>query len=186
MITSGQLSTLGWTVTGATSLSIDQGVGLVSGTVARVRPAVTTTYTLTAVNATGSVTSAVTITVGAAPVITSFFASPTQVRAGQSTTLSWSVTGASSVRVGPIVGAVTGTSVSVTPRSNTVYTLTATNIFGSRTASVTVTVGNVPVITRFTANPTKIAPGAYTTLTWSVAGIPTLSISPGIGSVTGT
>ena len=54
---------LGWYVTGATSLSIDNGIGTVTGTTARVHPARTTTYTLTASNAGGSTTATCTLTV---------------------------------------------------------------------------------------------------------------------------
>lgn len=53
-ITSGQGSVLSWTVSGATSLSIDQGVGTVTGTSVAVAPGATTTYTLTATNAAGA------------------------------------------------------------------------------------------------------------------------------------
>ena len=60
-------SLLSWSVTGATSLSIDQGVGTVTGTSTTVYPTVTTTYTLTASNGGGSTLSApVTVTVTAA------------------------------------------------------------------------------------------------------------------------
>lgn len=66
-ITEGQSSTLSWNVVGATSLSIDQGVGTVTDAVGstNVSPTATTTYTLTATNSAGSVT--VTVTVTAAP-----------------------------------------------------------------------------------------------------------------------
>jgi Galactose oxidase, central domain len=47
-ISAGQSSTLGWTVTGATTLSIDQGIGSVLGKTSQVvAPTQTTTYTLT-------------------------------------------------------------------------------------------------------------------------------------------
>ena len=77
---------------------------------------------------------------GAAPGIASFTASPMTVSAGGSTTLSWSVTGASYVIVSPQLGAVRGGSVNVTPTQTTVYTLYATNQYGRGTATVTVTV----------------------------------------------
>ncbi len=64
-ITTGQSTTLSWTSTDATSLSINQGVGAVSGTSKTVSPSVTTTYTLTATNITGTVTKNVTVTVNA-------------------------------------------------------------------------------------------------------------------------
>ena len=78
----------------------------------------------------------------AAAVITAFGASPASVTAGQSATLSWSVTGASSLSISGGVGSVTGlTSRSVTPTATTTYVLTATNSAGSSvTASATVTV----------------------------------------------
>lgn len=59
----GGSSTLAWTVSGATSLSIDPGVGPVTGTSRVVRPSVTTTYTLTASGAAGSSTATATVVV---------------------------------------------------------------------------------------------------------------------------
>src|SRR5207245_1264292 len=64
-VVAGQVSTLSWSTTGDTSLTIDNGVGWVSGwTRTFVRPAQTTTYTLTASNAAGSTKATVTVTVG--------------------------------------------------------------------------------------------------------------------------
>jgi hypothetical protein len=77
---------------------------------------------------------------GPSPVITSFTANPTTVTAGQSTTLSWNVTGASYFVVSPQVGAARGTSVVVTPKATTTYTLYGTNEYGRTTATVKVTV----------------------------------------------
>ncbi len=77
---------------------------------------------------------------GNAPTITQFTASATSVASGTPVTLSWQVSGASYVIVSPAVGAVRGTSVSVTPSANTTYTLYATNSFGQTTSSVSVTV----------------------------------------------
>ena len=62
-------STLAWVVTGATTLSIDQGVGTVTGTSVAVTPAATTTYTMTATNAAGSVTHSATVTIPAASLL---------------------------------------------------------------------------------------------------------------------
>lgn len=56
-----QQALLQWQVAGATSLTLDQGVGAVSGTTTWVRP--TTTYTLTATNAAGSTTATCTLSV---------------------------------------------------------------------------------------------------------------------------
>ena len=82
---------------------------------------------------------------GAAPSVAGFSASPTHVAAGVSTTLSWTVSGASYVIVSPQIGAVRGSSVSVAPSQTTTYTLYATNQYGRTTATVTVP-RNVPII----------------------------------------
>ena len=74
------------------------------------------------------------------PVISSFAASPQTIASGASSTLSWSVSGATSLSIGGI-GAVSGTSTAVSPAQTTTYTLTATNSGGSTTAQATVTVG---------------------------------------------
>lgn len=77
---------------------------------------------------------------GVSPQIGSFTASAANVSAGASVTLTWQVAGASYVIISPGVGAVRGTSVSVTPSKTTTYTLYATNAFGRATAAVTITV----------------------------------------------
>ncbi len=75
-----------------------------------------------------------------APFISSFVTNPASITAGQSTTLSWTVVGASSTSIGNNVGVVSGTSVSVSPTTNTTYTLTAVNPNGTTTAQATVDV----------------------------------------------
>jgi hypothetical protein len=77
---------------------------------------------------------------GTAPTISSFTASSTTVSAGTQVTLSWSVANGEYVIISPQVGAVRGTSVTVTPGATTTYTLYATNQFGQTMATVTVTV----------------------------------------------
>ncbi len=186
----GGSATLAWHVTGATSLSIDNGVGTVTGTSVVVTPAATTTYTLTATNANGSVTSATTVTVTTVPlpVFTSFTASPSHVAPGGTVTLAWLVSGATSMSIDNGVGTVTGTSVVVTPAATTTYTMTATNAAGSVSHSVlvTVTTDPLPVFTSFTATPPTIVRGGSSTLAWVVTGATTLSIDQGVGTVTGT
>jgi hypothetical protein len=154
-------------------------------------------YTVEALDAASNVSSpssSVSITTPAqpaAPSVSSFGASSATITSGQSTTLSWSVSG-SPVPTLSIsgVGTVTGTSVSVSPTATTTYTLTATNSAGSATKQVTVTVTAAtvaPSISSFSASSTTITSGQSTTLSWSVSGnpAPTLSIS-GVGTVTGT
>ena len=77
------------------------------------------------------------------PTISSFAANPSWVTTGQSSTLSWSVSGATSLRVDGL-GAVTGSSVQVTPAADTTYVLTASNEFGSTQAQTTLAVFRPP------------------------------------------
>ena len=134
---------LSWDVTGATTLSIDQSVGAVTGAVGtkNVSPSTTTTYTLTATNSTGTVTATAIVTV-TSPVISSFTATPAAIATGGTSTLSWSVNGATTLSINQGVGTVTGTSKVVTPSATTTYTLTATNAIGSVIATTTVTVSS--------------------------------------------
>jgi streptogramin lyase len=145
----GQSSALSWNVSGATSLTIDNGVGAVSPVTAgskSVSPATTTTYTLTATNLAGNVTQTVTLNVvpnPVLPVINSLTANPTSIGLGQSSALSWNVSGATSLTIDNGVGAVSPVmagSKSVSPATTTTYTLTATNLAGNVTQTVTVNV----------------------------------------------
>jgi hypothetical protein len=77
------------------------------------------------------------------PTISSFTAVPAALDAGGGTsTLAWTVLDADSLSLQPGVGNVSGlTSWHVSPTATTAYTLTAYNAFGSKSASVTVSVG---------------------------------------------
>lgn len=67
-ISQGQATSLSWSTTNATTVSIDQSIGSVATTGSTsVSPAGTTNYTLTATNSAGSVTKQLTIVVSATP-----------------------------------------------------------------------------------------------------------------------
>jgi hypothetical protein len=78
---------------------------------------------------------------GASPTVSSFTSSAAHVSSGGSVTLSWTTSSADYVIVSPGLGAVRGTSATVTPTATTTYTLYATNQYGRTTATVTV---NIP------------------------------------------
>ncbi len=193
-ITPGQTSTLQWNVTGATAVSIDQGIGKVdiAGTRVVTLP-VTTTYTLSASNAAGSVSKSVAITVGQAgpPSINSFSADPDTIVTGATSNLQWDITGATTISISPGVGPVpaSGTRV-VHPVATTTYTLTAANSNGSVNAPAMITVtsstGLKPVVTGFTASPSNITSGQSANLQWNVTGATSVSIDHGIGVVDAT
>jgi hypothetical protein len=90
-----------------------------------------------------------TIPAGTPPAIAAFTASPSTISAGQSTTLGFTVSGASTVIITPEIGVVTGgaTSVTARPGATTTYTLTATSAGGVSTRTVTVTVTGGTFIT---------------------------------------
>src|SRR5258708_7483187 len=82
----------------------------------------------------------VTVSNAGLPVISSFSTSPTTISSGQSATLSWTTTGATSASITNIGSVSTSGFQSVSPTTTTTYTLTATNSAGSVTQSLTVTV----------------------------------------------
>jgi len=191
-ISAGQSSQLTWVVQGASSVSINNGVGNVAATGSTtVTPATTTTYTLTAVGPSGNVTATATVTVGTGVVVTGnpqiirFEGSPLSIQPGQQSTLSWTTTGATTVSISG-VGAVTlNGSTTVSPAQTTTYTLSATSSDGKTvTAPVTITVasGSVPQIVVFVVTPSTIDAGSSSKLCWQVTGATSISITPGIGS----
>jgi hypothetical protein len=191
-IDAGASSTLSWTTTGASTVSISPNVGATptSGSVS-VTPAATTTYTLTATDTAGWVTAQTTVTVTPngppPPVISSFTTNPSTIIAGQGSTLSWATTGATSVSISPSVGTIGASgSVVITPAATTTYTLTATGTGGTATAQTTITVTPLllpPTISSFTATPNSVAPGGSATLAWVTVGATTVSIAPTVGTV---
>ncbi len=199
-ITSGQSSALSWSLSGGapTTLTIDNGAGSVLGLTSKtVAPSATTTYTLTASNSAGTVTQSVTVTVTpavTAPLINSFTANPSSITSGQSSALSWSLSGGAptTLTIDNGAGSVLGlTSKTVAPSATTAYTLTASNSAGTVTQSVTVTVTpavTAPLINSFTANPSSITSGQSSALSWSLSGgaPTTLTIDNGVGSVLGS
>jgi hypothetical protein len=141
-ITPGQSTTLSWSVTNATSVSINEGIGTVasSGTVT-VTPTETTKYVLTARGGRARATSSVVVTVQSAPAptISGFSAAPSSITAGQSSVLSWTVTNATAVTLDGTTVSASGTT-TVTPGTTTTYSLTAVNASGSVSRQVEVTV----------------------------------------------
>ncbi|WP_442755235.1 metallophosphoesterase [Methylocystis sp. JAN1] len=97
-------------------------------------------------------------------------ANPTSIASGQTSTLTWSSTNATSCTgAGFSTGGATNGTASVTPAATTTYTMTCSGAGGTSnlaSATVTVTAAAQPTAT-LTANPTSIASGQTSTLTWS-------------------
>ncbi|WP_306590665.1 RHS repeat-associated core domain-containing protein [Geothrix sp. 21YS21S-4] len=182
-IGAGQGTTLRWSVSNGVG---DVSVTLSGGAVAQngsqfVAPAATATYTLKATNTldpTKFVTRDVTVTVVNRPVIT-FTASPTTINVGSGSTLAWTVgNDPTSVFIDQGVGnAGAAGSVNVLPGATTTYTLTASNLGGTATATVTVSVTQKPVIVSFQSVPSQINQGNNATLSWSMQGATSLTLN---------
>lgn len=197
-INSGQAATLSWTVENADTVTIS-GIGTVdkrAGTTS-VSPTATTTYILTAKNATSEESKSVVVTITAGggdgsglPKITSFLATPPTIASGACSTLSWATEGADQATITSIGGVALNGAQSVCPTQTTTYTLTATNKNGQTTANQTVVVTTTaakPTIVSFTAAPTTIDAGQTSNLSWVVQNATDVQIST-IGKVelTGT
>ena len=188
-IVAGQSSNLLWLVENADSVEI-AGVGRVDskqGT-SQVNPTQTTSYRLTAKNATSEVTETVTVTVTQPAVrIITFNASPATIQTGESSTLAWQTENAETVTISSLGNSAVNGTAQVSPTATTTYTITATGRGGS-TATATATVqvntqptppvgGGLPRIIRFTASPMDIIAGGSSTVSWLVENADTVNIS---------
>ena len=188
-IQSGQSSTLTWNIQNADTATITPNVGSVNAKTGNVRvsPRETTTYTLTAKNATSTDSTTVTVTVQRPqPRLAVCTAVPMTINQGESATLYYNALNADSVMISPGVGTVSPSGQTVvTPSSTTTYTITANNAFGSDTCTVTVQVtpGTAPRIIRFSAGPPSITAGGTSTLVWQVENATNVTITPGLGTV---
>lgn len=89
-----------------------------------------------------------------APIISTFSASPNPILVGQSSLLSWDVTGATSVVIDQGIGSVSSSgSTSVSPTATTTYTITTSdNGLATSTDIVTIGVGTIPTSVRKSTN----------------------------------
>jgi hypothetical protein len=190
IVTPGQPSRLQWVVENADSVSIAPAPGTVdakSGT-ADVTPVQTTTYTLTARGASGTLTATATVqiqtTPPTSPMIIRFEANPVTILPGESSTLSWTTQGTASASISGIGAVDPNGSRAVTPAQTTTYTLTAIGSDGRQvTAPVTVVVATVqvPSVLQFVASPSTVDLGSSSKLCWQVTGATSIDI-PGVGA----
>lgn len=190
---------LDWVVTGATGVSIAPTVGSVAlvGTTS-VSITESTTYTLTATDADGDEVSCIAPVAvpDPEPVFTCadnvvFTASDTSIDEGDSSTLSWNVTGADSVSISNISATSFSGTQTVSPTSDTTYVLTATKSgFDSIACPVSIDVstgggggGSATPRCELTISKTKITRGEEITLTWDTRSIRELILTDDRGNV---
>jgi phospholipase C len=123
-----------------------------------------------------------------------FSASSNSISGGQSVTLSWQSTNATSVMITAAAGGTSRTVVNATqasgsvtdsPTQTTVYTAVATGASGSSSPqSVTVSVAQPvqPQITAFTASPASVNAGQTTTITWATTNATAVNINPAVSN----
>lgn len=141
----GGQSTLIWEVENASEVTIGT-IGVVNGSgSSSVSPAQTTTYVLTAKNATGQASAQTVVSVTSPVKILDFRASPTgAAEPGTPITLSWETTGAQQVVITGI-GTVEPTGqMQVTPTVSVSYTLIAYGPVNNASAVVVVQIGTTP------------------------------------------
>ena len=175
-ITLGQSSTLTWSSTDETSCTAGgawSGSESTSGTQV-VTPIATgtTSFTLTCTGASGSANASVTVSVQAPLPTVNISVTPTSITLGQSATLNWSSTNATSCTAsnGWSGAQATSGTQSVTPAQigTSNYTLTCNGAGGGLVATAILTVTNSPSPTvNISVIPTSITLGQSATLNWS-------------------
>lgn len=169
-VVAGAPITLNWTAVGATTLSINQGIGNVTptgtGSLNLNAPSSTTTYTLTATNSFGSATASVTVNIGLPPSITSFTTPDNALLPGGLAQLNWTTSLADTVTLLSRPGAVAASgSFSENPATTTTYTLTATNVYASVNQALTISLAGPLTITSAGWSQTRLSsPVAVTSL----------------------
>jgi hypothetical protein len=102
------------------------------------------------------------------PVINSFSANASSIDVGQTVTLTWTTSNASSVTISPGIGTVgTSGSTTITPGATTTYTLSATGSSGS-TVTSSATINVIPRVSpALSVQQPTIQSGQSTTLSWN-------------------
>jgi hypothetical protein len=213
-LSTGQATTLAWSSTNATSCTASGGSGadLWSGAMPTSSTGFSTgaiantgtfTYTLTCTGPGGSAgPSSVVVSVTTPPAspatINAFTATPSIIQAGQSATLAWSTTGASTCTATGGTGTdgwagsqpvfSSGTSTGAISSAGTyTYTLNCSGSGGaSGPSSVIINVNSVPPpaasITSLSASPTSLVVGQSTSLAWSTSSATACTASGGSGA----
>ncbi len=184
----GAACTLSWNSTNADSCSIDQGIGVVdcNGSIS-ISPPQNTTYTITATGDGGTATAKATVVVIHPDPSVSLFANPQTIMAGQSATLIWTSSDASSVSFDQGIGSVAPNGfLSVSPTETTTYTIEASGPGGTVFSSITIMVTHPAPTVSITASPASIASGEFSSLSWTSTDATSCVIQPGIGAVSTT
>ena len=187
-IDQGQSVTLSWSSSDAISCAAIggwNGSRATSGSEV-VSPTATTSYTITCDGDGESTSNSVTVTVNATPApipVVNLSATPSTIDQGQSATLSWSSSDASSCTAsgGWSGSRATSGSEVVSPVVTTSYNISCIGDGGSTSNSVTVIVNQPPAVivptVNLTASPSSVSRGSSISLSWSSTGASSCSAS---------
>jgi len=184
-IANGASATLIWNSTHATSCMASggwSGSEPTSGSTSTGNLTSNQSYTLTCTGPGGTAAQSATVTASAAAPTVSISANPSSITSGSASTLSWSATNATSCTAsGGWSGnlAVSGTQSTGTLNASTTFTLTCTGTGGSASQSATVSVTQPVPTVSLNANPSTVASGNSSTLTWSSTNATSCSASGG-------
>lgn len=216
--TRGQPVVLSWSVGDATSVRIEPGIGVLPAQGSRtISPQATTRYTLTAEGPFGALAVDFIVRVEPSPKkkrkvdvpiptptpsIATFQADRRSIERGASTSLHWSVSGSTAVRIEPGLGILPAQGDrTISPTESTQYTLIAEGTGGNVQGQVTVRVearpkvivepppppplpvAAVPTIAAFEAVPSPVEQCTVAILRWTVKGASNASIGPEVGNV---
>ena len=172
-VTSGQSSVISWTSSNGVSAKLNGASVALNGSTT-VNPTATTTYTIAVADSSGKTTSqSVSVAVNAptsGTVAAGVMASPTSIKSGQSSVITWDTRNAVSATLNGKAVALNG-SMTVQPTATTQYKVVGTGSNGSTDwGSVTVTVAAAttsgPVAAGASASPTSIASGQTSVISW--------------------
>ncbi|WP_167527983.1 Ig-like domain-containing protein [Desulfosarcina alkanivorans] len=179
----GESTALYWKTNCIDTCSFDQGIGAVptSGSLVVTPEQLPITYTLTAIY--DQYTHTIPVTISLPMPVATFAASPAQIKAGESATLTWSTDLAASCTIEPYIGEVPlSGSIPVAPDQTTTYTLVATGPGG--TSRTNATVAYVKPTAAIYADPVHLdVVGQTTTLSWVFSNADTCMVDQGIGTV---
>ena len=185
-ISAGEAATLRWEASNATQVTIS-GLGTFGATGSQVvMPTSTTSYVLTARGVAGesSCTATVTLSGTGVPRVLQFAANPAQIEPGGSAQLCYNVENATELSLSPSVpgfdASRNSACLTVNPSATTTYVLTARNSVGPTTASATVNVGGVRILTFTNAPEFSPKAGDPVRLSWTTQGATSVVIT-GIG-----
>ena len=183
VINRGGSSSIRWNYSFGNEINIE-GLGTYkdkSGQVL-VSPTVSTEYSIVVKNGSKSKTEKLSLTVIQPTQQINFTADKYRIGYGNSATLSWDVSDATSVDIDNGVGSGLNESGAshVSPKNTTLYTLTAKGYEGISDSKKTVNIIVVPdsIINSFTVNNDKLTTGENAIFSWQVANAESLSLNP--------